>query len=390
MVDAAYKEMRRRILDNVWPPGHRRSSRRWRSQLGMSRTPVREALVRLQNEGLVEVIPRHGMRVLPVSPTDMREIYEILTRARVHGRRDAGARKPRCRIAGSRCCRPRRAMDTALQNDDLDAWAAADERFHERLVIELAGNRQLAATVMDLLGPCPPRPHVQPALRPKPVNSDPRAPWPGGASARWRRRRRRCRQPRPPRTRQPRTAGHLRALQAGADVMQSSYSQKNETQLPHSRIARRRHRHRSHEAARATCCVAIESGALGVRFDMEYHARWREALPRQRRGTCQTATLDACRDKADAILFGAMGLPHVRGADGTEIIPQLDLRFALRPVRRRAPGSHLQRLAGAVEQSRAQEIDLVLVRESTEGLFYARGRGDVRSVDGIEARCTTP
>ena len=50
------------------------------------------------------------------------------------------------------------------------------------------------------------------------------------------------------------------------------------------------------------------------------------------------ATLEACR-RADAILFGAMGLPHVRGTDGTEIIPQLDLRFALdlyagvRPIR---------------------------------------------------------
>jgi 3-isopropylmalate dehydrogenase len=50
------------------------------------------------------------------------------------------------------------------------------------------------------------------------------------------------------------------------------------------------------------------------------------------------ATLDACR-RAHAILFGAMGLPHVRGKDGTEIIPQLDIRFALdlyagvRPIR---------------------------------------------------------
>jgi hypothetical protein len=43
--------------------------------------------------------------------------------------------------------------------------------------------------------------------------------------------------------------------------------------------------------------------------------------------------------RADAILFGAMGLPHVRGTDGTEIIPQLDLRFhfdlyaGVRPIR---------------------------------------------------------
>ena len=86
------------------------------------------------------------------------------------------------------------------------------------------------------------------------------------------------------------------------------------------------------------------------------------------------ATLDACR-RADAILFGAMGLPHVRGADGTEVIPQLDIRFALdlyagvRPIRVFAG------LPGPLADARAVQIDLVLVRESTEGLFYARGRG---------------
>lgn len=37
--------------------------------LDMSRTPIREALIRLSNEGMVEVRPRHGMRVLPVSKT---------------------------------------------------------------------------------------------------------------------------------------------------------------------------------------------------------------------------------------------------------------------------------------------------------------------------------
>ena len=85
-------------------------------------------------------------------------------------------------------------------------------------------------------------------------------------------------------------------------------------------------------------------------------------------------TLAAAR-RADAILFGAMGLPYVRGADGTEIIPQLDIRFALdlyagvRPIRS-WPG-----LPSPLADPRAAQIDLVLVRESTEGLFYARGRG---------------
>lgn len=88
------------------------------------------------------------------------------------------------------------------------------------------------------------------------------------------------------------------------------------------------------------------------------------------------STLDACR-KADAILFGAMGLPHVRAKDGTEVIPQLDIRFALdlyagvRPIKT-WPG-----LPVPLRHPRAAEIDLVLVRESTEGLFYARGRGTI-------------
>ncbi len=88
---------------------------------------------------------------------------------------------------------------------------------------------------------------------------------------------------------------------------------------------------------------------------------------------------DVLRDceQADAILFGAMGLPHVRGADGTEIIPQLDLRFhfdlyaGVRPIRT------FKGLPTPLASPRAAEIDLVLVRESTEGLFYARGRGQV-------------
>ncbi len=76
---------------------------------------------------------------------------------------------------------------------------------------------------------------------------------------------------------------------------------------------------------------------IGRRFDAVTHPAGAQhyldsgvALPE--------ATLAACR-AADAILFGAMGLPEVCGADGTEIIPQLDLRFALdlyagvRPIR---------------------------------------------------------
>jgi DNA-binding GntR family transcriptional regulator len=169
LVDAAHDQIRRRILDNVWPPGHRMLEQEVALALGMSRTPVREALVRLQNDGLVEVIPRHGMRVLPVSPTDMREIYEILTALEcmaaeilAHSRPDAASLAPLLQATTD--------MDTALQNDDLDAWAAADERFHAGL-IELAGNRQLTATVWTYWDRAHRARMFSLKLRPKPVNS---------------------------------------------------------------------------------------------------------------------------------------------------------------------------------------------------------------------------
>ena len=100
----------------------------------------------------------------------------------------------------------------------------------------------------------------------------------------------------------------------------------------------------------------------------QYFQQSGDALP--------AATLDACR-RAHAILFGAMGWPDVRFPDGTEIIPQLDLRMALdlyagvRPIRW-FPG-----LPRILADERARGIDFVLVREQTEGLFYARGRGEV-------------
>ncbi len=169
MVDAAYERMRRRILDNVWPPGHRALEQEVALELGMSRTPVREALVQLQNEGLVEVIPRHGMRVLPVSPTDMREIYQILTALECMAAELLALRKP-----SDAQLQPlmdaSAAMDLALKADDLDAWARADESFHAQL-LELAGNRQLQATVLNYWDRAHRARMFTLRLRPKPVNS---------------------------------------------------------------------------------------------------------------------------------------------------------------------------------------------------------------------------
>jgi DNA-binding GntR family transcriptional regulator len=169
LVDEAYEQIRRRILDNDWLPGHRALEHEVAAELGMSRTPVREALLRLQNEGLVEVIPRHGMRVLPVSANDMQEIYQILTALECMAAELLAARRP-----GARELQPlvdaTKAMDKALRADDLKAWAVADEHFHRHLV-ELAGNRQLQSTALNYWDRAHRARMFSLRLRPKPVNS---------------------------------------------------------------------------------------------------------------------------------------------------------------------------------------------------------------------------
>ena len=168
-VEMAYKAIRQRILDNVYPAGHRALEQEYADELGLSRTPVREALLKLAGEGLVEVIPRHGTRVLPVSTEDMREIYQMLTAlepmaAELLANKKLPAADLKPLIEASR------DMTAALKADDLDAWAEADERYH-RLLIALAGNRLLADTVQGLWDRAHRARMVTLRLRPKPLHS---------------------------------------------------------------------------------------------------------------------------------------------------------------------------------------------------------------------------
>ncbi len=97
------------------------------------------------------------------------------------------------------------------------------------------------------------------------------------------------------------------------------------------------------------------------------------------------ATLAAARG-ADAILFGAMGWPEIRYPDGTEIAPQLDLRVELDLYAGVRPARAIPGIPLPLADPRAKTIDLVVVRESTEGLFASRGKGTI--TDDSEARDT--
>ncbi|WP_234818635.1 GntR family transcriptional regulator [Sinorhizobium fredii] len=169
MTATAYLKIRQLILENKWPPGFQATEQEVASTLGMSRTPVREALLRLQQEGLVSVIPRHGMRVLPVSLSDMKEIYEILTSLESTAAELAAGRD----LSEEQLNALERAtadMDKALADDDLDRWAQADARFHEQL-LELGGNQMLKSVVLNFIDRAHRVRMLTLRMRPKPVNS---------------------------------------------------------------------------------------------------------------------------------------------------------------------------------------------------------------------------
>lgn len=169
MADTAYRMIRQRILDNAWAPGHQVLEQALALELGMSRTPVREACIQLANEGLVEVVPRHGMRVLPVSPSDMREIYQILTSLESMAAELVAKSRPTSEELAP-LDKASRDMEKALKRDDLDAWAEADERFHRHLV-QMCGNARLAAIVFNYWDRAHRARMVTLRLRPRPVHS---------------------------------------------------------------------------------------------------------------------------------------------------------------------------------------------------------------------------
>ena len=154
-VDQAYAEIRRRILDNHYAPGHHVLEQELAADLGMSRTPVREALVRLQNERFVQLIPRHGMRVVPLSIQELREVYEVLTSLEL----TAIDRLSRLDLEEEALATIEKTvdeMDLAVRKKDVDAWAKADERFH-RMLVTLCGNQRLVDDGRDALGAGAPR-----------------------------------------------------------------------------------------------------------------------------------------------------------------------------------------------------------------------------------------
>ena len=111
-----------------------------------------------------------------------------------------------------------------------------------------------------------------------------------------------------------------------------------------------------------------------------HYAKTGESLPET---SMQTARA------ADAILLSAMGLPDVRYPDGTEISPQIDLRKQLTLFAGVRPVTVRHGAPGPLTLPEGREIDFVLIRESTEGLFHTQGRGEVTEDEARETLLIT-
>src|SRR5467141_3623037 len=100
------------------------------------------------------------------------------------------------------------------------------------------------------------------------------------------------------------------------------------------------------------------------------------------------STVRLC-DEADAILLGACGLPSVRYPDNTEIMPQVELRFHFDLYAGVRPARLIPGVPSPIVGADRRGIDLIVIRESTEGLFASMGKGVVTDTEARETLVIT-
>ena len=141
----AIEELRELIFSGELAGGSDHLESELAVRLNMSRTPIREAALALEAQGLLELRPRKGVRILAISPDDMREIYEVLTALEsVAASNAAQLGYSEADLAGLASAIDN--MDQALEADDLRGWAEADDHFHSELV-RLGGNNRITSVV---------------------------------------------------------------------------------------------------------------------------------------------------------------------------------------------------------------------------------------------------
>ncbi|HEU4568713.1 MAG TPA: GntR family transcriptional regulator [Marmoricola sp.] len=145
--DEAYESLRAAILGGEVAPGERLGEVELAEQLGVSRTPVREALRRLAADGLVEVLPNRGARVAQWTTEDLEEIYDLRAMLESHGAARAAERIDPAELpALHRLCAEMEACAERGRKRDLDRLAELNAELHRRIV-DAAASPRLASLI---------------------------------------------------------------------------------------------------------------------------------------------------------------------------------------------------------------------------------------------------
>lgn len=167
--EAAHSQLKDAILGNEMPAGSQAMEPELALRYGVSRATIREALIRLEAEGLIEIVPRRGARVLPIVADDMREIYQILISLESDAAYELAARGLTEREI-ELLTLANESMVKALDNEDLATWAVADDSFH-RGILDIQGNKRLGKIVTSLMNQAHRARLVTRKFRPLPTKS---------------------------------------------------------------------------------------------------------------------------------------------------------------------------------------------------------------------------
>jgi DNA-binding GntR family transcriptional regulator len=150
LVDEAYAALKLAIRDSVFAPGHQASTQELALRLGMSRTPIHEAALRLQEEGLVSILPKRGIVIRSLAPDDIREIYEVIIAIEASAAESAAglSKGGNSALADSLDAETFR-MEVAGRIGDLAEWGRADEAFH-RMLVEHCGNKRFLRIIQTV------------------------------------------------------------------------------------------------------------------------------------------------------------------------------------------------------------------------------------------------
>jgi DNA-binding GntR family transcriptional regulator len=145
--ELAYEQMRAAIVENRYTPGQRLVEQRIAEELGLSRTPVREALHLLEAEGLVVSERNRGAMVRPLSTTEVVDLYGLRVRLESYAVEVATERATEAELgeliaAADRFSEIRRTVDIDAV-EGVRQIHEANRRFHD-LIIAAARHRRLA------------------------------------------------------------------------------------------------------------------------------------------------------------------------------------------------------------------------------------------------------